>query len=111
MKIFLAVALLALSSGCSRSSVEIQNTTDAPITNIEVRVAGNELSIDRIEPGDSRRVGYSTKTEDTIAINFQMQGAQKQCSSKSYVSPPFEDEFTIRISSDGKCSISRKSVE
>ena len=112
MKILFTIVTLAVfATGCSRSSVEVRNATNAPITNIEIRVAGNDLKIDKVGPGESERVGYSTKTEDTIDLNFQMQGASKRCSSGSYVSPPFEDEFTIRISPDGKCAISRKEVE
>lgn len=101
-----AIVFATLTAGCSRSGVEVQNAANVTITNIEIRVAGNEIGIDRIDPGGSQRVTYSTKTEDTLAISFQMQGAEKQCSSGIYVSPPMEDDFMIRISSDGKCSIS-----
>ena len=103
-------ALLACSSGCYRSSAEVQNATAAPVTDVEIRVAGNELSIDRIDAGQSRRVAYVTRTEETMTVSFRMQGVNGQCSSASYVSPPFEDAFTIRIAPGGRCSISRKSV-
>lgn len=106
-----SVALMAvLLTACSRSAVEIQNTASAPIANINIQVAGNDLSIARLDPGASRRVGYSTKTEDAIAVSFQINGALKKCSAPIYVSPPFEDEFTVRILPDGKCTISRKQL-
>jgi hypothetical protein len=106
----LSVAVLLVLAGCSRSGVEVHNIANTPIEKIEIRVAGNELSIDRLNPGDSRRIGYSTKTEETIAVSFRIQGKQGQCSAGFYVSPPFEDEFTVSISSDGKCAISHKPV-
>ena len=105
------IFLLALiSTGCSRSSVEVSNASNMPVEAIEIHVAGNRLSIDRLNPGTSRRVGYSTKTEEAIVVSFLIQGTQRQCSSGAYVSPPFEDEFTVTISSQNSCSISHKIV-
>ena len=102
--------LIPFLTACSRSEVEVKNIANVPIENIEISIAGNELSIDRLSPGVSRRIGYSTKTEDSLAVSFLIQGTQRQCSSGAYVSPPFEDEFSVSISADGKCSISRKMV-
>jgi hypothetical protein len=110
MKTYFLTLLLVLLTGCSHSGVEVQNHTKSQITNIEIRVAGNALSIDQIAPGGSRRVSYYTKNEDAIAISFLIEGRQKNCAEKIYVSPPFEDEFTIRILPTGKCSISVREV-
>ena len=103
-----ATLLVLLSVGCSRSHVEVSNAANLPIENIEIRVAGNKLSVERLDAGETRRIGYSTKTEETIDLTFMIQGTKSECFAGFYVSPPFEDEFTISISSDGKCKISRK---
>ena len=110
MKTVLVALMVVLLAACSRSAVEVQNTAGAPVANIDIQVAGNALNIARLDPGASRRVGYSTKTEDAITVSFQINGALKKCSSPIYVSPPFEDEFTVRILPDGECSISRKQL-
>lgn len=112
MKTVSSTLLLAVFLvGCSRSGVELRSLADEPITNIELRVAGNELTIDRLEPRDSLRIGYSTKTEDSLSITFTIHGEQKKCSNKSYVSPPFDDEFTVSISAGGNCSIHHRVVD
>ena len=105
-----AILLVLFLAGCSRSHVEVRNVGNSPIETIEIRIAGNELRIDRLNPGDSRRIAYSTKSEETIAISFLIQETQSRCSAGFYVTPPFEDEFTVNISSDGKCAISHTPV-
>lgn len=110
MKIFGCIGLILafFLAGCSRSGVDVQNHTKSQVTNVEIRVAGNILSIGRLDAGESRRVRYSTKTEETISVRFLLAGIEKNCAEPIYVSPPFEDEFTVRILPGGKCSISVK---
>lgn len=105
---FLAAALLM---GCKRSSVEIQNAANVPITNVDIQVAGNQLSIDSVASGESHRVHYSSKAEDTLSVGFRIRGERKQCSDNSYVTTNIQDEFTVRISSDGKCAVLHKPLE
>lgn len=109
MRIVASILLVALMGACSRSSVEVHNDTNAIISNIEIRVAGNVLNIDRIDPGGSERIRYATRSEETIALFFKLGGLEKRCSEMIYVSPPFEDEFVVRILEDGRCEISVRS--
>ena len=109
MRLLSAAALLVLAlTGCSRSVVEVRNLANAPIENIEITVAGKRLGIDRLGPGDSRRIRYSTKTVDMLTVSFRIQATQRKCANKAYATPPFEDEFIVSISSDGKCAISHR---
>ena len=103
--------LLPFVTACfHKSGVEVQNAANVTIENIEIHVAGNELAIDSLSSGSSRRIGYTTKTEETLSLSFLIQGTQRRCSSGAYVSPPFEDEFSVSIAADGECSISQKIV-
>jgi len=113
MKTFGHIVLVSVIflAGCSRSGVDVQNHTNSQVTNVEIRVAGNVLSIARLDAGESRRVRYSTKTEETISARFLLAGIEKNCAEPIYVSPPFDDEFTIRILPGGKCSIFVKEAQ
>lgn len=112
MRIVASAFLVAVFlMGCKRSSVDIQNAANVPVTNVDVQVAGNKLSIDSVAPGESHRVRYSTKAEDTLTVGFIIRGERKKCSDKSYVTTNFQDEFTVRISSDGRCAIFHEPLE
>ena len=57
--------------------VELHNAGKQPITQVRISIAGNELEMGAVDPGASR----------------------------SYVSPPFEDEFRIVVREDGSCQV------
>jgi len=109
MKRIVLIAALALC-GCSRSDVTIHNDGAAGVSDVFLSVAGNDLEFDEIGPGDSQRMTYKPKTEDKLQMKFIVNGVKKRCASREYVSPPFNDRFTIHIAPDGKCLISRTNL-
>jgi hypothetical protein len=106
MKRMVIAAALALC-GCSRSDVTIHNDGTTRVSDVFLSVAGNDLRIGEISPGDSQRIRYKPHTEDKLQMEFIVNGVERRCVSNAYISPPFNDQFTIHIASDGKCSISR----
>ena len=109
MKQIVLVSVIALC-GCSRSEVTIHNDGAARVSSISLSVAGNDVKFDEIDPGDSQRMTYKPLTEDKLKMDFIINRSEKRCISNAYVSPPFNDSFTIHIGPDGKCSISRTNL-
>ena len=106
-----AIVSAALLTSCVRSEVQLINATDSRISNVMIRVAGNELKVDEIAPGESRELTYRAESEETLSMDFYLRGARRQCENRGYISPPFEDRFEIRISNSGQCSITKVDLQ